>query len=283
MIRAFDRIEMWLLFSFLIFLPVAEAPKNIVLYLFLSYWLVRSTRNQNWGNGCPWLEWPLIIIGTLSLVAIPFQDGGYLSILGRTVDFLSIAALFLTVARTSLSADIARRLGFAALIGLAAGLMEGLARWSQFPALTSVGHINQVAMYLGVAASGVLAFVALSVNRVSSVSYTFVFLLIFLAVIASGSRNALFGVALVCSATIVFLFLNGHRFRGFVGSLTLIGFVGIISFFTPPSALERQASILAATSHVADHGRLRIWDGALLMLKERPLLGHGVGQFGPST
>jgi O-antigen ligase len=136
---------------------------------------------------------------------------------------------------------------------------------------------------LGVAASGVLAFVALSVNRVSSVSYTFVFLLIFLAVIASGSRNALFGVALVCSATVVFLFLSGHRFRGFVGSMILIGVVGTMSFFAPPSALERQASILAATSHVVDHGRLRIWDGALLVLRERPLLGHGVGQFGPST
>lgn len=282
--RTLNRSELALLLGFLFFLPIAEAPKNILLYLFFGCWIFVCAKEKRWGLGDRLIEAPLLAISVLSLISIPLQPQNYVGAVGKAMDFIAIALLLVVISRMSLTAAAAKYLSIALVAGVFIGLIEGYVRWGAFPTLSSVGHVNQVAMYFTVVFSAALAWGFLaSGTRQHAAVFALLFSLIFL-VSATGSRNALFGAALVTATAIVVGFSVGLWKRSVVW--LIISFVGIAStfvIFTPPSALERQINLTQTTGAIVDDGRQRIWKGAWLVFSEKPILGHGVGGFEAAT
>lgn len=279
-----DRVEQTLLALFFLVLPGYEAPKNIALWGFLIYWTVRKLRHRpvvsvfgpaNWYFDGPLLG--IVVLGVLSSFGAmnpgqSFVDGS---------DFMAIALLAIVLRRSAVSRD--QYLGVLVLIalGIALALADGyFRRGIGFPVLHSVGHINHVAIYLATAAAAALAFAwrATGAHRFLGL---IAFCLIAWVCLQTNSRNTAFGLGVVLFLlSAVALYVDrSKRFATLLLGL-LITVVGAAAILQPP-IYQKQMHHLKAGS--IDKPRLKILHTAWVVGTERPLLGHGVGQWQMAT
>lgn len=277
--RTLGRVEILLLTGFLFFLPLAEAPKNLFLYVFIVLWIVDSWRNRNWGAGERSLELPLLAICVLSLLPVIHREAGWISALNNCVDFFSITVLLIVIARSRFSESQLHLFAAATGLGVMAALLDGQLRGAEFPYLHSVGHINQVAQYLGLLVCAAIAHFANAKNFKARVWSLGTFMGFAYLTFATGSRNAYFGV-LVVIVTLLLITLAFRDLRSFA-RLALIP-ICVVSSLTllRPVALERQASQLSRTGALVDDARWKLWKSALTVSPSLPFYGAGVGFFG---
>lgn len=277
--RTLGRVEILLLTGFLFFLPLAEAPKNLFLYIFIIFWVLGSWRARNWGGGDRLLEWPLLVICLLSLLPVMLRESGWIPAFNNCVDFFSITVLLIVIARSRFSESQFHLLAAATGLGVMAALLDGQLRGGKFPYLHSVGHINQVAQYLGLVACAATGYFAYAKNFKATV-WSLVTLVGFAYLtFATASRNAYFGVLMVI-VTLLLITLACRDLRSFA-RLALIP-ICIVSSLTllNPTALERQASQFSSTGALVDDARWKLWKSAFTVSPSLPFYGAGVGFFG---
>jgi len=282
MIRTVSAVELALLCGFAFFLPLAEAPKNIFLFSLLSLWLVNSLRTRNFGHG-PFYFWaPLLLIVALSWVSALLVPGPQWPIFLNTIDFLTIAGIAAILGRSSLTKKQIQAALLFVILGVLLSLVEGHLRGGRFPSLKSVGHINQVAIYLSLLTVFFLVS-AVSARRVALVATnTCVFLLLLFVTVQTDSRNAIFAVVLSLVLLLVILAAKKQRQRFYWGLGLGVMLAGIGAYLNP-SVIEKQIAATKESRHLVDSARLKLWSAAIKVALDKPTLGHGVGNFGAAN
>lgn len=276
--RSISPAELGLLAGFLFFLPLAEAPKNILLYSFLAFWAYRSWKTSQWGGSNRMFEWPLLAIVLASLMPVIFRAEGQLQALSNCADFFSIVCLMIVASRSRLTVTHSRWLALAVLSGILVTVLYGHILNRPFPSLHSVGHINQVAIYLGISAvwfAGI--FYGATRSRLLWASASAFTTLSFL-VIFTESRNALFGVLITIAFLPILGLLAGGKRRFVVSAGMLAILIGLLFLLQPP-ALKRQISQTSMNQSVVDDARQSLWRSSWLVAKSAPPFGYGVGFF----
>ena len=203
-------VEFALLLALAFFLPLREAPKNLLWAAYLIVWLVNRTRSRDFGG--PVDRWDvlfgaLVISGYLAAAFAGIRRGDGNEWLAVN-DLLRYGLLFVCVRRAGYSAPQS-----VALLGMLVGscvLAEGEALWNWKVSgsrprleLYSVGHVNHSAIYMTIClgiAGGILLGCWTRLRRVPR--------------------------AMLCLATLAMLtglLLTGSRAAAAVGLLLLIG------------------------------------------------------------
>ncbi len=275
-----DRVEQTLLALFFLVLPGYEAPKNIALWGFLIYWTARRLRHRpvvsvfgpaNWYFDGPLLG--IVVLGGISSFGAMNPGQSFLD----GLDFMAIALLAIVLRRSAVSRD--QYLGALVLIalGIALALADGyFRRGIGFPVLHSVGHINHVAIYLATAAAAALAF-AWRTTGARRFLGLIAFCLIAWVCLQTNSRNTAFGLGLVLFLVLwAALYFDKHkRFSALLLGM-LIAVTGAAMVLQLP-AYQKQIDHLKSGS--VDKVRSKILYTAWVVGAERPVLGHGVGQW----
>ncbi len=281
--RFLTRGEFFLLGGFLLFLPLAEAPKNLFLFGLFGYWAYGSATAKNFGVGTKAFEWPLLAIFLMSLVPVFQREAEHIRALNNCVDFCSIVLLTILVGRSRLHQRQAHWLAVWAMVGVGSAVAYGVWRGGQFPSLHSVGHINQVAMYLGLMLVAASSALMLADTMQERITLTVASVLLAFLVVSTGSRNALFGVALALALALILMpasvYAAGMRHRALVAGLVLLLVFIAAAVYRPP-ALVKQINQTASNQSIVDNARQSLWRSSYLVAKQAPLFGYGVGFFG---
>lgn len=164
--RSLNATEFALLCLLAFFLPLAEAPKNVLWLVLVLVWLGRSLALRQWGPamaGWNWVLWgvPMAAFASVALSS-PFPSNWQ-----EAADGLRYVPLAWIVARSRLT-DRQLTVLLATLLGATfLGLAHGYWLWAiegrkQYLELHSVGHVNHSAVYVvGIALATLAATAAL--------------------------------------------------------------------------------------------------------------------------
>ena len=270
--------EICLLSAFLFFLPLYEAPKNVALYVYLIVKIKYVIKSRQLPKISTRIDFPLFAIFILSLLTV-ISTRNWSSGL-QIFEFLFLTLLFLFVKETKW--DIARHLPrflTALLLGTLLALIEGLFTGEPFPSLRSVGHINQVAIFLTIsyiifAASTIYETLALR-NVVLFIAFTsFIFL--------TDSRNAIFSLVLFLTLYSLIIVVKNIYSVKKVALFCLVALISICALsITNQEPLKKQLQHLNDGS--LDNARMALWRTSLFVWQKQPLLGYGVGSFREAT
>ncbi|MFN7148409.1 MAG: O-antigen ligase family protein [Microthrixaceae bacterium] len=105
--------------------------------------------------------------------------------------------------------------------------------------------------------------------------YTIALMVVLAGAAGAGSRSGLIGGAIAIVGTMVTRpgLAPGRRARVGVGSLFVAAIAFAVGFVANPANLQRGFSDRGA-------GRLDLWQVSIALIKENPLIGHGLGQLG---
>ena len=147
--------ELWILAALAFFLPLAEAPKNILCVAYAAIWLWNRARERDFGG--PWDRWDTLI-GLW--IASGFLSAAFAGLPGSewrgALDLLRYGGVLWLVKRSHYADRevfwVLGALVASTVAGLAIGywrLAYGLAK-SETLQLHSVGHVNHTAIYLAI-------------------------------------------------------------------------------------------------------------------------------------
>ena len=150
---SWQRTEYALLVALCVFLPLYEAPKNILWLLYLVVWTVNRARARDFGG--PWDLWDtLIAVWVASGFAVAAFAGLHGAEWHGTVDLVRYGVLLFAVRRTRYSVAELRGVLAALVVATLWGLGEGYWRvWNGTAhdlQLNSVGHVNHTSIYLAI-------------------------------------------------------------------------------------------------------------------------------------
>lgn len=148
-------VETGLLLALCFFLPLLEAPKNILWVGYVVCWIVNRARARAWGGR--WDLWD-------TLIALWIASGFVVALFGGlhgnewrgTIDIVKYAAVLWLVKRGGYTAQEIRwvlgALVASTLVGLAIGHLRVFTGAAQSGTLQlwSVGHVNHTAIYLAI-------------------------------------------------------------------------------------------------------------------------------------
>jgi O-antigen ligase len=185
----------------------------------------------------------------------------------------------IVTARSRLSAAQSFWLSIAAFGGIFISILYGYLLGRPFPSLHSVGHINQVAIYLGVATAWFAAILytarqiswrifAVGCGLIAMIYWTF----------STESRNALFGVLITVFSLPIIDFFVGDRKRAVSFGLSFALLLGVL-YFQQPTALKRQLAQTSINQSIVDDARKSLWNSSWMVAKDAPMFGYGVGYF----
>jgi O-antigen ligase len=282
-------VEFALLIGVAFFLPLREAPKNLLWLLYVVTWLVARLRSREFGGRADAVE--LLLAGLFVTGALSAAFGGIQRGDGNewwaTGDILRYGLLLVCVLRAGYTT--AQKLLLLAVLVASGALAELEAIWNWKIAasrkaleLVSVGHVNHSAIYLAIClglAAGLLAGLWRSLVP---------------------RERALLGAATLFFLT--GLFLGGSRAAGAVGILIMLAAalagarsaqlgrrawaaVGIVivvaALVGGTSALQRQIEWGAQNYSLAQ--RDLIWNRGLVAWREAPAFGVGMENYGHFT
>jgi O-antigen ligase len=148
-------VETGLLLALCFFLPLLEAPKNILWVGYVACWIVNRARARAWGGR--WDLWDtLIALWIASGFVVAVFAGLHGSEWRATIDIVKYGSVLWLVKRGGYTAQEIRwvlgTLVASTLVGLAVGhwRMESRIEKSGSLQLWSVGHVNHTAIYLAI-------------------------------------------------------------------------------------------------------------------------------------
>lgn len=279
-------VEFALLLGVAFFLPLREAPKNLLWLLYVVTWLVARMRTREFGGRVDVVEW--LFLGVLATGALSAAFGGIQRGDGNewraTGDLLRYGTLFLCVRRGAYSTT--QKLLVSAMLVASCALAEAEALWNwkisasrKALELFSVGHVNHSAIYLTICmglSAGLLAGLWRGIvvrDRALLGAATLFFLI---GLFLGGSRAAgAVGVVLMLGAAILAARTThlGRRAWAAVGAL-----IALAALVGGTSALQRQIEWGAQNYSLAQ--RDLIWNRGLVAWRESPVFGVGMENYG---
>lgn len=262
---------------------ILNIPTNVIELLILTSFslslLSQNVKNSK-GKEIPrWMQISIVLFVVGALIGLS-QSSDLRSSLGMLKSWIIIPIMYAWVVYRSIdstfTANIARCLVFSALtvslyailqwlgyIPLIAHQLVGgdLGQYvSQGRSLAFFESPNYLAMYL----APLVPVTALSVwMKIKNHSYTaLIIILPILAILLSGSRAGLLSV--VCGALVVLFQRNLRVAYIFIALISILAF-GWLS--------------LSSKSNGGDAARLFIWQGSVEIIKEKPIVGIGLGSF----
>src|SRR5438552_146538 len=260
-----------------------------------------------------WLHVPVLVFLAVNLVATIFAAETLLALygarglmvgLGTIADGVLLYAGIVMLIRTRADAIAVLASGFGAAILVLA--YEGIQFFGRDPfawnvtsadrPFSTLGQSTSLAEYLAVVMVGAAA-IGLLESRIPRLARGLLLLvsaLSFAGLVVTRTRSALIGVVLGV-AVLVLLTWFGHpsrpaRLISLVGAILLSAAFGLVLFFTPLGARILTTVDVSASADAGDETgprleqssvvRLGIYQVALEMVKERPLLGFGPDNFG---
>jgi O-antigen ligase len=275
-----DKVELGLLLAFFVFLPLYEAPKNILLCFYLLYWFIRRLPESAWGRGDKVFEGIIWIIFGLSLITTIYNNALNLKHWSDHLDWLRLGLIGVATSRTSWCERTLSLVFLSVVVGIVLAVVEGILRGGAFPSLNSVGHINQAAMYLAITFAIFIGDLSRKRTIIPFILQLGIIFGLLALIVATGSRNAFYASLGLIT---VFIF-----YSVFVRSLVsgrvafLIFFVVFILIFLEPSLIHKQLAHLASGSF--DAGREGVWRAAFSAIDlDNLLLGTGVDSYGQAV
>jgi len=146
------RAEIGLLVALCFFLPLYEAPKNLLWLLYALAWSVNRVRARNAGG--PWDTWDTLIA---AWIASAFAVAPFAALHGNewggALDVLKYGAVLWMAKRSRLTEREVTGVLAALVASTLVGLVQGFVRLNAgMPTLqlNSVGHVNHTAIYLAI-------------------------------------------------------------------------------------------------------------------------------------
>jgi O-antigen ligase len=278
--------EFALLLGLAFFLPLREAPKNLLWLAYVVVWVVNRARVRDAGGAPDWWEGLIALMVAGGLAAAAFGgihrgDGNEWRAVG---DIVRYGLLFVLVRRAGY--DESQKLSLLGLLVASCVIaeMEAVWRWKVTAArraleLVSVGHVNHSAIYLcicaGVAA-GLLAALWPRLGKGVRALLGFATLALVTGLFLGGSRAAGgVGVVLLAGAALIGARVSGSGKRALLALFIAVGFAAVVG---GTSALQRQIEWGARNYSLAQ--RDLIWNRGMVAWRESPAFGVGLENYG---
>lgn len=276
-------LEVWLLASVAFVLPTMEAPKNILLGVWVIVWILTRLRDGDWGGR--WNGWDTVIAAWMAsvLLAAAFSATTHSEWRGCRDAARYMAVLWL-LTRSNYDENGWRLIYGALIVSVIVAVIWGLAALGlphdyMGVQLNSVGHVNDSMTYVAICFGVVLANLAVYWRALSGFARASMIVgaaAMLVAVAIAGSRAAAVSV-MVLALGFGALWLGRSRL------LFRCALVGVVFFAVSIVGLDtdmwRKQEMLAETSHPVLGPRYPIWNQALLEWRMHPLLGMGNGNF----
>ena len=196
--------ELALLFQFALFLPLYEAPKNLLWLGYTVTWLWNRWHSKEWGG--PWRYWDtLILFWIASGFVVAYFAGTHHSEWRGANDILRYGSIFWCIRRSDYTREDFSRLAELLLVSCVIGVAWGL--WDCHGSgqrggieLNSVGANNHSAAYIGICIGLLLSWILARTGDKSPVNRAkLLLIMIFLlgALIDGASRGTLGALVLV--------------------------------------------------------------------------------------
>jgi len=282
-------VEFALLLGLVFFLPLREAPKNLLWLAYVIAWAVNRIKTRQFGG--PWDRWDSLFVGWVAT--------GYLAALfagirtpdanewGAVNDLLRYVSLAWCVRRAGYTRDQALMILGLLVTSAALGTIEALWRWKVTSArkaleLVSVGHVNHSAIYLVICIGIGVGFIAAlwrklhTIPRLTGVGMTIAMVV---AVLMTESRAAFVALVLLVPVCTFYGFrASAIGTRGWAASLVaIVVAVGIGGIGT----VERHLATAKANNMLTE--RDLIWNRAVVAVQANPWFGVGMDNFSRIT
>lgn len=287
--HALDRAECWILTGLLFFLPLFEAPKNVLWGAFVCLWLARAVSGRaGWGGvWSHWRDLPFLLlpasVALACLLAAPFPANW-----DELNDVLRYSVTGWLLARSRLADRDWPRLVAALLAGTVAATLLGWWRWqiggtTQFLQLNSVGHTNHSAIFLAMTALIALGALVTFWQRLALAGRAGLVLTslgLALSVAFGESRGALLSYLV---GTLALLWqLPPKRWRARLAAAFALSLVVALvwnNYLIDKTVRQWQGQ----TPTTASSFRLEMMRTALTAVEQHPLTGVGPGNFSVLT
>lgn len=275
------RLEHAALIGLAFFLPMFEAPKNLLWLAFVALWLANRARARDFGGA--WDYWDtLIVLWIASGYAAAAFAGLQHSEWKGTNDLLRYGSTLWLMKRSRYPAPLLSALLLALCIGTLATLGWGFWRYfvhERAIGLKSVGHVNHSAIYLGIVIC--MALLALRAHwtrlAVPWRALGIVALLAFaLALVMMLSRAAI-GATLAVALLLLAVYATRSRRSVRATAIAVVVVLGA-ALALYPQVLEKSVDFIRKGTVLSY--RDGIWRAALLAAREFPLFGVGMSNYG---
>ena len=270
------RTEIGLLVALCIFLPLYEAPKNLVWLGYVLAWLANRSLERDFGGR--WDGWDtLIALWLVSGFVVAAFAGQHGSEWRAPLDTVRNGAVLWMVKRSRMDAReieiVLAALVGATLIGLAMAYAKLWSGDASALSLNSVGHVNHTAIYLAIMLGLCAAWLFSGERPVLAAAIT---LLMLVSVSVTASRAGV-GVALF---TVVFLAAAWWR-RSRLPLLVALSVVALslfVALIGGAEVFEKHEALVNAGNTLAF--RDEVWRFAVSAWLEHPWFGVGIDNFG---
>ena len=276
-------VETGILLALGFFLPLAEAPKNLLWLAYLATWTVNRTRARAFGG--PWDLWDTLIAAWIvSGYVVAAFAGLHLNEWQGAGDLLRYGSILWLVKRGGYSARELKWLLTALVLSTVVGLAIGYFRmWggigkSGTLQLHSVGHVNHTAIYLaimlGVCASWLFARWRAWSNARRALAAA-ITVLVLASLVVTASRGAI-GVGLFMLAALAAAWWPRWR-APLVASAAAVALLAAIGVAMNLEVLRKQERNVAEGNVLSF--RDGIWRMGLAAWQRFPLFGVGMDNY----
>lgn len=274
--------EFYSLVALVIFVPLLEAPKNILWVVFVFSWLVNRIRDKNFGGA--WDAWDSLIgFWIFSGYLISAFAGLHGSEWGGANDILRYGSILWAIKRSGYSRTELRWLlvaiAFSTLVALAYALWNLFVTHSkQALELNSVGHVNHSAIYLAISLGALLSLVLAFWGKSNFSLRTlgiFLSLLFAISIFISGSRAAV-GVCLLFTLILGLAWLRRSK-RPIAILLAVATLLSGVAYLSQMNVVQKQEAHVENGTVLAS--RDLIWNMALVAWDKYPVFGVGMHNY----
>ncbi len=276
-----SRLEFALLCSLAFVIPLAEAPKNIFLLLFVLCFVIRnraSILNTRFG----WDDFFWLGLGMLGIIQAPFAFFSVDS--GAHADLLRLALLGWCLGRSNYSSQQIHTLLLAVIAGTLLAIGHGMwmlwvSKQRVFLELYSVGHVNHSAIYVLLAWAATLAWIwhelsAAVIVRIRLLASAVVATALTSVIAFGESRGAaLTAAVMLASFIILLLWTKKVRIGRVLMTLALMSIPFALMLHDSRVIQKQQANDQA--SNVLSY-RDKLWHNTYIAAYINPL--HGLGK-----
>ncbi len=280
-------VELGLLLGLCFFLPLFEAPKNLLWAAYLVTWLVNRARSRDWGGR--WDLWDTLIA---AWIASGFVVAAFAGLDGDqwygAADLLRYGSILWLVKRARYAPHELRwilgMLVASTVVGLAMGywrLLSGVGKSGTLQ-LHSVGHVNHTAVYIAIMLGVCVAWLFArwrawrGGTRAVGIAVT---TLVLVSLVFTASRGAI-GVGLVAILILAAGWWPRWRVPA-IASSGVIALVLVIAIFTGAEMVQKQEQNLAERNPLSHRDGL--WRMAATAWERYPWFGVGMDNYSRVT
>ncbi|MEA3195441.1 MAG: hypothetical protein QOD26_3774 [Betaproteobacteria bacterium] len=273
-------VEVGVLVALCFFLPLFEAPKNILALVYLGVWIANRVQARDFGGR--WDSWDTLIAAWIASGCVVATFAGLEGNQWRGAsDLLRYGIVFWLVKRSRFTAREIHWVLGALILSTVIGLIAGYAMWTDRLdglKLHSVGHVNHTAIYiaimLGVCASCLFAYWSTwsATKRALAIGIT---AFVLASVVVAASRGAL-GI----SALMLLVLGATWRWRWRVplpASLIAVTITAVVVVVSGAPVLRKHEANVEANNVMAN--RNGIWRTALAAWERYPVVGVGMRNY----